>query len=108
MIHFTYVHVTRNQNFESYIRKQLSELLGDECRGCHVQVKLYRVFNKRNVAKETLDLDATINGVMYKTSAKMSTFKSSFNRAYKQLQLEVESAAGNQQSDMGTTLSKSA
>ncbi len=90
MIYFTYEHVTRNNGFEAYIEKHLNELLGEDCKDCHINVKLYRIFNHKNVVKESIELKATINNVIYTTTASMSTFKSSFNKAHGQLQVQVQ------------------
>ena len=90
MIHFTYVHVTHNNAFENYVEAKLNELLGEDCKDCNIHVKLYRKFNQRNSVKESIDLKATINNVIYTTSAATSSFKSSFNKAYTQLNMEVQ------------------
>ncbi len=92
MIYFTYEHVTRNNGFENYIEKHLNEFLGHDCKDCHINVRLYRIFNHKNVVKESIDLKATINDVVYTSTASMSTFKSSFNKAYDHLQMQVQNS----------------
>lgn len=98
MIHFTYNHVTQNNKLEEYCNNRINDLINCNPSKIHCQMTLFRKFNERNVVKEVVEIDLSVEGgIKYISTGVESNFRKSTDFVFNQLEEQLSHLNVNEQ-----------